>query len=186
MLRPGKEKAVKTIRQKYYTSKQLRLSVAVMVLWSFLAVGILNFLTIEFSKKINPSFSQMGYNLLIISLIFIAYLSVLFLFIMRFSNRFIGPFERLKREIGAFTDGNYKQRLMVRDNDDMYIRSFVDAVNSALNSYEQTYLAKENMLMTVDREIIALLSAIEREDFLKEDQSRALLRFCEKVKNSGA
>jgi hypothetical protein len=175
---------VKSNRQKYFVTKQLRLSVSVMVLWSFLAVGVLNYLTIEISKRMTPFYTNQVHNLLLIALIFLAYASFLFLFVMRFSRIFIGPFERLKREIIFFLAGKYHQRLLVREQDDIYIRSFVDAVNNVLNGYERTCMSREKIIKLMDEEIIKMLSVIDRENVSKEQLRKTLLVFCEKVKDA--
>jgi hypothetical protein len=111
---------------------------------------------------------------------------VLILFIMRFSNRLIGPFERLKKEIGSFIGGRLHARLAVRDNDDPYIRSFMETVNMVLEEHEKTCSSKESLLRLMDEEMLRIMTEIEKEGFSKDDMRKALLLFSEKIRKAAS
>jgi signal transduction histidine kinase len=119
----------KKMRKKYFSLKELRLSIAHMVLWSLLSIAFFTYLTIELGERIERG------PLYIIAVISIYALVVLLLTLI-FAHRFIGPFERLKMQLKIIIAGNYHKRLNIRKHDDIYVNSFIVEVNKLLDRLE--------------------------------------------------
>lgn len=164
----------KKIRTKYFRLKELRLSVAYMVLWSLLAVAFFTYLTIELSEKIerNPFYFIIilaGYTIIVI---------ILSLF---FTHRFLGPFERLKMQLKIILLGDYHRRLSIRSHDDLYIRSFISEVNKLLDNLEKMHLLKEDPVKKIDSELSNIKSLIERKEISREELGEAINLLHKKV-----
>jgi hypothetical protein len=171
------------VRQKYYVARELRLSIVLIVLWSFLGVTFLNYVAGELSRRVDSSFYNIGYSVLAFSLILLGYAALVIFFTVYFSNRFIGPFERLKSEIHLLLSGDLRRRLTVREKDDIYIRSFLEELNKLLDDYEKMCLKRENVMKTLDAELVSQISALEREDLSKDRQRESLLLFHARLKS---
>ncbi len=146
----------KKIRQKYYISKELRYSVALMILWSFLAVGLF-FL---FAKHLTSRFQP---NIMTFTVILLGYGIICFIMTSVFSHRLIGPFERLKTELRMIITGDYSRRLRVRQKDDLYIQSFVNEVNRLIDQYERLSRFNDEFYHMVLSEISDLIYRLEKE-----------------------
>jgi signal transduction histidine kinase len=141
-------------RNKYFVSKELRLSIAVMLLWALLITGFFTYIVSGLGDKI-------GSNILLFIIIMIGYLAIIVLLTHYFSHRVLGPFLRLNTELRLIIAGNYHMRLNVRKNDDLSVRSFVDEVNKILSKHEEMHINRMNMLQQIDSEIMGLLSAVK-------------------------
>jgi nitrogen fixation/metabolism regulation signal transduction histidine kinase len=169
------------VRRRYYVAKELRLSVAVIVLWSLLAVGFFTLVAKEVVSRVAAEWGT-GYLLLAFLLVMLGYAGIITFFTMHFSNRFLGPFERLKLEMQRIRAGEYHRRLSVRKNDDGYIRSFIAEVNKMLDDYEHTCRFREQALRTLDSELLNIISTLQQGQLSRDEQRAALLRLHEKLK----
>ncbi len=165
----------KKIRTKYFRLKELRLSIAHMVLWSLLAVASFTYLTIELGEKIERS----PFYFIIV---FAGYAVIVITLTVIFTHRFLGPFERLKMELKIILSGNHHRRLCIRNNDDLYIRSFVLEINKLLDSFEKMYLFKEGFRKNIDSELLNMKSLIERKEISKEELREAIISLHEKIR----
>ena len=139
-------------RKKYFVSKELRLSIAVMLLWALLITGFFTYIVSGLGDKV-------GSNTLLFVIIMIGYLAIVVVLSLFFSHRILGPFQRLNTELRLIMAGNYERRLNVRTNDDLSVISFIDKVNIILNEYEGMHVHRKDLIKHVDSEILGLLSA---------------------------
>ncbi len=167
---------LKQIRQKYFVSKELRLSIAVIILWSLLITAFFTYFAKELSEKI-------GHGTLMFFIIMAGYVIIVAVLTMLFSHRLIGPFQRLKTEIRLIVAGDCTRRLNVRTNDDIYIKSFVIEVNKVLTRHEAMYQYKESVSKEIDSEMMKLLSDMESGEPSKEQMRESILALHKKLKS---
>ncbi len=161
-------------RTKYFRLKELRLSVAHMILWVLLSVALLTFLTIEIGVKIDRT-------PLYFIIVFAGYAIIVTVLTLLFSHRFLGPFERLKTELRIILSGDYQRRLCIRSKDDFYIRSFISEVDKLLDNLEEMHLFKNELYKNINSELVNIKSVIERREISKEELSEAIVSFLEKI-----
>ncbi len=166
----------KKLRQKYFVTKELRLSIALIILWSLLITAFFTYFAKELSEKI-------GHGALLFVIIMVGYIVIVIVLTMLFSHRLIGPFQRLKTEIKLISSGDYHRRLTIRNNDDIYIRSFVLEVNKLLDDFEKMHHYKEGLIRHVDSELLNIISEIEEEEPSKEKLRESVLTFHKKLKS---
>lgn len=142
--------------KRHFVSKELRVSIAFIVIWSLLAGIAFIFLSKVLGKIIQQE--------LVPVVIMIGYVIIVITLTMIFSHRFIGPFERLKMEMRLILAGDYNRRLHLRARDDIYIRSFIEEVNTLLNELEKSVLFKEELARITDSKLLSIISALGEEE----------------------
>ncbi len=146
---------------RHFVSKELRYSVALIVI-SSLAAGIVFILLAKaLGTVINPAYVPF--------IIMIGYVAIVILLTMIFSHRFVGPFPRLKMEMRIILGGEYSRRLRIRTKDDIYIRSFIDELNLLLEEFEKMHRLKLEFIKSADADLQALSSCVVSEDMTKEE-----------------
>jgi hypothetical protein len=164
----------KKLQRKHFTLKEVRLSIAHMVLWSLLSIAFFTYLTIELGEIIDKS------PLYFIVLLAI-YAIVVVILTLFFTHRFIGPFARLKTELRIILSGNHHKRLTVRHHDDIYIGSFIKEVNMLVDKLEKMYFLKEDFHKKIAPELSEIKSLAESPDVSREDLKQAIVSFNDKV-----
>ncbi|MEC4686570.1 MAG: hypothetical protein VST71_12670 [Nitrospirota bacterium] len=168
------EKKKKKIRKRFFRHRELRFSIALMILWSLLAMAFLTYLTRVLGGKIEP-------GLFFFIIVFAGYAVVVVFLTLFFTHRFVGPFERLKMEMRIILSGDYQRRLCVRNNDDVYIRSFISDVNRVLDELERMQLVKEEIHANIDSELLEIVSLLENRDVSREELRDAVIAFHERL-----
>ncbi len=163
------------VRQKYFVSKELRISISLIILWSLLVTAFFTYFAKELGEKI-------GNGTLLFVIIMLGYLIIVVVLTMFFSHRLIGPFQRLNTEMRLIRSGDYHRRLNVRRNDDIYIRSFVTEANKILEEFEKACRNKENIIKHSESELICIIAMIEEGDASKEKLRECVLAFHRKMK----
>jgi signal transduction histidine kinase len=158
----------KKIRQKYFVAKELRLSIALMILWSLLVTAFFTYFAKELSDRI-------GHGALLFLIIMGGYGLIVVILTMLFSHRLIGPFQRLKAEIKIIIAGDYRRRLIVRGNDDIYIRSFINEINKLLDEIEKMHTYREDVNRHIDAQFMKLISEVETGHTTKEQTRESIL-----------
>ena len=166
----------KVVRQKYFVSRELRLSIALIILWSLLTATFFTYFARELGEKIGH-----GTPLFIITML--GYLIIVVVLTMLFSHRIIGPFQRLKTEMRLIMSGDYKRRLNVRTNDDLYIKSFISEVNKLLNEFEKVHNHRENAIKQIESELLGIISELEERELSKEILRETILKCHKKLKS---
>ena len=141
-------------RKEYFVSKELRLSIAVMLLWALLITGFFTYIASELGDKFGSSY-------ILFAGIMAGYLAIIVLLSVFFSHRILGPFQRLKTELKMIMAGNYDRRLKVRQKDDLCMKSFVDEVNNLISKYEEMHIKKKGVVKHIDSEIMDLLATVK-------------------------
>lgn len=162
------------IRTKHFSFKELRLSIAHMVLWSLFTVAFFTYMAIELGDKID---SRPFYFILLLA----GYAGIVIFLTLIFTHRLIGPFERLKVELKIILSGEYHKRLCTRTKDDLYIRSFILEVNTLLDSLEKMYHFNGRFCKKINSELSNINSVLEKKEISKEELREAIISFREKV-----
>ena len=161
-------------RKKYFVSKELRLSIAIMLLWALLITGFFTYLVSSLDEKV-------GSSTLLFVIIMIGYLAIVVALSIFFSHRILGPFKRLNTELRLIISGNYHKRLNVRKNDDLSVKSFVDEVNNVLSKYEGLHINRKDLIKHIDSEILGLLSAVREGSKSPEELQDSILEVHKKL-----
>jgi hypothetical protein len=156
------------MRKKYFSLKELRLSIAHMVLWSLLTIAFFTYLTIEMGDKVDRG------PLYFIGVILV-YASVVVILTLIFTHRFIGPFERLKMQLRIILSGNYHKRLNIRKHDDIYVNSFISEVNVLIDKLEKVHFFHEESRRKIDSELARIKSLTEKDEVSKEELRKAMV-----------
>jgi len=164
------------IAQKYFTPREVRFSIAMIILWSLLVTAFFTFIAVKLSANIGQS--PWSYVILIAG-----YAVIVIVLTMHFSHRFLGPFHRLKTEMRLIMAGDYQKRLKIRHKDDIYIRSFIIEANKMLDVLEKTHLCRKDILEYIDSEFSGIMTLVESEDTPRKKLKEALLSFRAKIKS---
>lgn len=163
------------VKQKYFGSKEIRISIALIILWSLLATAFFTFVAKEIGERA-------GYGTLLFALVMLGYVVVVVILTLHFSHRLVGPFQRLKTEMRLIMAGEYNRRLSVRNNDDVYIKSFIIETNKMLHELEKLYHCKKDIVDHIDSELSKIISLIGEGEASKEKTKDLLLAFHGKIK----
>ena len=166
----------KTIRQKYFVSKELRISISLIILWTLLITAFFTYLAKELGGKI-------GHGTPLFIIIMFGYVAIVVVLTMLFSHRLIGPFQRLKTEIRLILAGDYGRRLNVRVKDDVYIKSFIGQINKLLDRIQNMHECQKDMINNFDSEILGILSHIEAKDGSREKLRESVLSLHKKIRD---
>ncbi len=164
----------RSVSRRFYKVKDLRLSIALIVIWSLLAGILFTYVTKEVGARIQ-------HGVISFLVVFLGYVFIVVLFTLFFTHRFIGPFERLKMELRLILAGNYHRRLCVRVSDDFYIKSFIFEINKLLDVFEKKRFDKELFRKNIDSELLHLISLVEKDGVPKEKLRETFLAFHEKL-----
>lgn len=166
----------KKVRQKYFALKELRFSIAHLVLWALLSVAFFTYTAIEIGGKI-----ERGPVYFII--VVIGYALIVIILTLIFTQRFLGPFERLKTELKLIRTGSHHRRFHVRTKDDFYLRSFITEINKVLEDVEKISGSKEELHKKIDSELSNIKTIIERKEISKEELTEAVISFNKSVED---
>ena len=167
----------KQVRQKYFVSKEIRTSIALIILWSLLVTAFFTYFAKELGEKI-------GSGTLLFVIIMLGYLFIVVVLTMLFSHRLVGPFQRLKTEMRLIVTGDYHRRLNVRTSDDIYIRSFISEVNRILEDYARVRMCNDELIQYIDSELMHMISLIEEGEYSREKLREHVMGFHKKMKSS--
>ncbi len=148
---------------------------AIIILWSLLFTMVFSFFAGMLGEEI-------GHGPLFFTIIVVGYVLIILVLTLIFSHRLIGPFQRLKTEIKLVRSGDYCKRLNLRNNDDMYLRTFVEEVNGILDDLEKAQDSRERLNGNIENEFSALESVIEKEDATSDEIKKVFVSFHEKAK----
>ena len=164
------------VRQKYFISRDLRFSIALIILWALLVTAVFTYFATALGDRI-------GHGILFLTIVMAGYVVIIVVLTMLFSHRLIGPFQRLKTEIRLIIAGEYQRRLSVRTSDDLYIRSFISEVNKILSELERMQDYREEVIRHIDSELLALISLIEDSEPCRETLRGKVLSLHRKIKS---
>lgn len=165
----------KTIRQKYFVSRELRISIALIILWTLLITAFFTYIAKELGGKI-------GHGTPLFIIIMFGYVAIVVVLTMLFSHRLIGPFQRLKTEIRLILAGDYGRRLNVRIKDDVYIKSFIGQINKLLDRIQNMHECQKDLINKFDHELLDILSDIEEKDGSRERLRESVLSLHKKIR----
>ena len=167
----------KLIRQKYFVYKELRISIALIILWSLLATAFFTYFAKELGEKI-------GHGTPLFIIVMLGYVLIVVVLTLLFSHRLIGPFERLNTEMRLIRSGEYHRRLNLRKNDDIYIKSFINEVNMVLEEYERETQYKKDLIKHIDADLMSIITLIEEGVPSKDKLRESVLALHKKLKSS--
>ena len=166
---------MKKHRQRFFVAKELRLSIALIILWSLLAVVIITFAIKKLTDSFGLDAEAGGFGPVAFLLVMGAYAAFVMFFSTFFSHRFLGPFVRLKLEIRRILGGQYDWRLHVRTHDDPYISSFIEEVNRILVRLEELERVRGSVRQKLDSVLMEVIAELENPDMSRERQRQLLL-----------
>jgi len=169
------DKRKKIVRQKYFVAKEVRLSIALIILWTLLVTAFFTYIAKEIGGRLGH-----GVTLFIITML--GYGMIIVVLTLLFSHRLIGPFQRLKTEMRLILAGEYGRRLRIRKNDDIYIRSFVDQVNEVLERLQELHNCNQKLIREIESELLNLISKIEEHGITKDQMRSDILMLHKKIK----
>jgi hypothetical protein len=130
-------------------------------------------------RLVGEFFEDFGYkmegNIPALMIVIIGYAVIVFLLTYYFSHRFLGPFERLKTDMSIILGGFHHRRLITRDVDDIYIRSFVDEVNNMLDEFESLCISRQGLREILHNDLNGIIDLLDDEGTSKEDLRGSLL-----------
>lgn len=103
------------------------------------------------------------------AVVMLGYVIVVVFLTTFFTHRFIGPFERLRYEIGMVVAGDYARRLRIRTHDDAYVRAFVEDVNRVIELLEENDRCGADALRDLFSEISKVIGKMDPEDPIKTE-----------------
>jgi signal transduction histidine kinase len=162
------------LQQKYFVTKELRISIALIILWTLLATAFFTFFTKHLGEKI-------GHGTPLFIIVMLGYLAIVVVLTLLFAHRLIGPFQRLKTDMRMIRSGEYHRRLHLRKSDDIYIRSFVKEVNVMLDEYEHLQKYRADLTKNIDSELIRIISLIEEGEASRDKLRENVLAFHKKL-----
>jgi vacuolar-type H+-ATPase subunit I/STV1 len=140
-------------KQRYYSSRDLQFSIALLVVLALLA-GI--FLQTVSSALI----THYGMSSPLLAVFLAAgYVGIVILIAVFFTYRLVGPFRRLEYEMKLIQSGDLSKRLSVRTKDDLHIRNFVNYVNLFVAGFEGAKKEEDRLR----GEILSRIEEIEKE-----------------------
>lgn len=164
------------IGQKHFAPREVRFSIAMIILWSLLVTAFFTYIATKLSENV-------GQSVISFIILIVGYIVIVIVLTMHFSHRFLGPFQRLKTEMRLIMTGDYTRRLNVRKQDDMYIKSFIIEANKMLDVLEKAHLCRKDILEHIDSEFSGIITLVETEETSREKLRDALLSFHGKIKS---
>jgi hypothetical protein len=168
-------------RQHYFNSAHLRYSLFFIVLISLLTILLFSFAVRLIGEFLEDHGYQMHGNIPALIIVIIGYAAIVFALTYYFSHRFIGPFERLKTDMSIILGGFYHRRLLTRDQDDIYIRSFVNEVNTMLDEFESLCISRQALLDIIKNDMKGIMNLLDDQGSSKEDLRESLSALQEKL-----
>lgn len=169
----------KLIKQKYFVAKELRLSIAIIILWSLLVTAFFTYFAKELGEKIGSS------NLLF-AIVMLGYVAIVVVLTLLFSHRLIGPFQRLQTDMRLIRAGDYHRRLHVRNSDDIYIRTFIKEVNNILEDFDKVHQNQDGMIKLLDSELVSIIALIAEGKTSQDKLRERILAVHEKINPASA
>lgn len=159
-------------KQRFFTARELRISLAMIILLSFLSAVVFMYLIKVFGDSLKE------HSVMAFVLVMIGYAILVGVLTAIFTHRFIGPFERLRYEIGVILAGNYDKRLRIRRQDDAYVRAFVEDVNKVVSLLEESDLNSVGIRKDIYMELSSITNKMDIDDpnILKYKEELSRLR----------
>jgi hypothetical protein len=156
--RIGFVKGTKHATQRFFSARELRISLMLIILISFMSAVVFMYLIKIFGGSLKE------HSILSFGLIMLGYVAVVGFLTMFFTHRFIGPFERLRYELGMVLAGDYTRRLKIRGHDDAYVKSFIDDVNRILVLLEENDRCGAELFRDFFGDLSALIGKMDPND----------------------
>ena len=157
----------KLIRQKYFVSRELQLSIALLVTLVLLGGIFLQSVAASLTDYFAIESPILGI-VMVVGYIFIVALSSIV-----FSHRLVGPFKRLEYEMKHIRSGELDYRLSARYKDDLHVRGFVDEVNGFIEEFEDMQISGSalngELIIGLSKITDRLSSALSSEDISNGD-----------------
>lgn len=148
-----------------YVSRELQLTISVIVIMALLGGIVLQALSGSILKRYDIGTPYIGFILIVGYIFLVAVISIFF------AHRFVGPFRRIEYEMKLIASGELSRRLSVRKGDDLHVRHFVARVNDFVGSFEE-----------MSREYNALYSLIDRKLSMIDEEISTENPDCEAIK----
>lgn len=138
---------MKIVRQKFFISKELYCSVAIIAVWSLLASIFFVFIASRMYDFIGSA-----HNIIYFAIILLGYCFFILMISMTVSHRLIGPFSRLRIELRMALAAKYDHRLHARGGDHLFIKNFLEEINKLLDRNERLSRLVQELPRTINDE----------------------------------
>lgn len=146
------------VKQRFFTVRELRISLAMIILLSFLSAVVFMYLIKVFGDSLKE------HSIMAFVLVMVGYAILVGVLTAIFTHRFIGPFERLRYEIGIILAGNYDKRLRIRRQDDAYVRAFIEDVNKVVLLLEESDSTSAGLQKDIYLELSSIINKMDSAD----------------------
>ena len=152
-------KAPQNFKLKFYTVKELQLSIAVLAV-----IALLSGLLLQSLSSVLVSYMEI--NTVFMAILLVAgYALIVLALALFFSHRLVGPFKRLEYEMKLIKDGDFKRRLSVRSQDDLHVRDFIRHANEFITDFEKMNDEHSKLNLAVADKLEELSVEISKDDF---------------------
>lgn len=158
----------KRVRQRYFAARELRVTIAVLVVLALLGGAFLQSISVSLS-------TYFGFTTPFLSIFLtIGYIIITAVLAVSFAHRFLGPFKRLEYEMKIITSGELDKRLTIKARDDLYVRNFVAYVNKFIENFENMSKDYNKLHSAISIQMDDIINKIERGRHDPEDVKKTL------------
>lgn len=154
--------------QHYFVSKELQITITILVVLALLGGAFLQSLSSALSSFFGFSTPALTVFLTIGYIMIVAILSVFF------AHKFLGPFKRLEYEMKIISSGELDKRLSIRTKDDLYVRNFVAYINKFIENFENMSKDYNKLYSAISVQTGDIIKKIEKGEHNPEEIKETL------------
>ncbi|MBI5586857.1 MAG: hypothetical protein HY889_00645 [Deltaproteobacteria bacterium] len=152
-------KLTRPFKQRYFATRDLQFSVALLVVLALLGGIFLQTFSSALLSSYGSSTPVLGVFLII------GYFMIVVLLAVFFTHRLVGPFKRLEYEMKLISSGELSKRLSIRSQDDLHIRNFVKYNNNFISKFEEMSKEYNRLNSTVEKNMEEISNELAKENF---------------------
>ena len=152
-------KLTRPFKQRYFATRDLQVSVALLVVLALLGGIFLQTFSSALLSRYGSSTPVLGVFLII------GYFMIVVLLAVFFTHRLVGPFKRLEYEMKLISSGELSKRLSIRSQDDLHIRNFVKYNNNFISKFEEMSKEYNRLNSTVEKKMEEIGNELSKKDF---------------------
>lgn len=142
-----------------YVTRQLQLSISLLVVMALLGGLILQTASIAVIKYYGLGAPVLGIMLVIGYIIIVLFISTFF------AHKFVGPFKRIEYEMKLISAGELSRRLTLRNGDDLHVKHFVTRVNDFIGNFEEISKRYNDLNSVIDSKLDEVTFDISKDCF---------------------
>ncbi len=158
----------KPVKQRYYVTKEIQFTIALLVVLALLGGMFLQNVSSALVSYLGMETPALGVIFILGYILIIAVLAIVF------SHRLVGPFKRIEMEMRIIRSGNISRRLIVRTRDDLHVRNFVGEVNVFIADFEKMSTDYSDLNSAANTTLSDVLKELSTEEFNREEAAEKL------------